>query len=149
MAIKLITAFLLLALTAGQCVRLFCKKDSEIEEIKNNSKMENFYSRACPTKDDYVRGFTRNLLENAAHGKPGGARCMSYWRRNRERSAELVKALENAGNVSAIKVVQVWRSDLGGKKKVWIAECETAEPGKRIYLHFIECGQGLVLDEVD
>ena len=136
--VKLTIILLLAAGTTVHCLNLFLKEDAEIARVKNNSKMEDFYSHPCKMKSAYLRRFTRSLLDKAIEQKNYDAA-----------SAKLVAAFEGVDDIAATKIRQVWRSDVDKKRKVWITECETEKPKKIFYLHFIEKDRRLVLDVVN
>ncbi len=130
MIIKIIVILLLATGTSFHCFNLIYKEDTEIAQVKNNSKMEDFYSHACKAKTDYLRRFTRNLLNKATNTK-------------------LVDGFKGVDDIPATKIKQIWRSDLDKSRKVWIAECETENPRKIFYLHFVRENRRLVLDVVN
>lgn len=138
MIVKIIVILLLATGATVHCINLIFKENADIERVKNNSRMEDFYSHACKSKGDCVRRFTRNLLNKAARGK-------SY----DSMSTKIIDAFKDVDDISATKIKQVWRSDLGGKEKVWIVECETKNPKKSFCLHFIKNNRHLVLDEIN
>lgn len=138
MIVKIIVILLLATGTTIHCINLISKENADITRVKNNSRMEDFYSHACKSKDYYLRRFTRNLLNKAAGGKSYDSMV-----------TKIIDAFKDVDDISATKIKQVWRSDLGGKKKVWIAECETKNPQKSFYLHFVENNRRMVLDEIN
>lgn len=138
MIIRIIVMLLLAVGTTVHCINLIFKENIEIARVKNNSKMEDFYSLACKAKADYLRCFTRDLLNNATSAKSHDLM-----------SAKVVDAFKGVDDISATKIKQVWRSDLDKKRKVWIAECETENSRKSFYLHFVKENRRLVLDVVN
>jgi hypothetical protein len=138
MIIKIIAVLLFATVTTMQYIHLASKKNADIEKVKNKSKMEDFYSHACKNKDIYVRQLTRDLLDKAVRGNT-----------HDPMSAKLVEAVKDVDDISAVKIKQVWRSELGGRKEFWIAECEIAKTKKSFNLYFVKNYSRLVLDTVD
>ena len=138
MIIKIIVILLLVTGTTIHCVNLALKKDKNIAQVKNNSKMEDFYSHVCESKADYLRCFTRRLLKRARKSQNYDLT-----------SAKIVEAFEGVDDIAATKIKNIWRSDIDKNRKVWIAECETENPRQSFYLHFVKKDSRLVLDVVN
>ena len=130
-----IIILLMVTATTIQCVHLLSKKDAEIEQVKNNSRMEDFYSHACKKDAKCIRCAARRLLDKAAKANSFDPV-----------SVKLAEAFKDVDDISAITVKKVWFGN-SGRKKFWIAECRTSE--KSLLLYFIKNRGRLILDEVD
>ncbi|MBN2643579.1 MAG: hypothetical protein JXR78_18145 [Victivallales bacterium] len=147
---KIILLILLATGTVAHCMYLMHKKNENIEKVKNCSRMEDFYVKASKDEEKYVHKLIADICCKAKDHGTLKALCGCSIN-NKNKLIELGEKLDDAGNISKLKIIAVWRNELNKNKRAWIAECDTSIRGKRIYLCFIpdKKGNTLLLDDIN